>query len=478
MKLEELKEKIKNGLKFHIDSRKITPGGVFVVTSENVKFIDHAIKAGAKYILLHPNFKDFVKNFNGHIIFVEDSKRLLGELAALHFGTYKQNFLLIGITGTNGKTTTSYLIEHLLNDLKINVGVIGTINYRWKNNIIKSKLTTPSCIELHSIISKMMQDGVDAIVMEVSSHGLDQDRVAGLKFDYAVFTNLSQDHLDYHNDMEEYFKAKLKLFNDYLREKQTAVLNLQDPYGIKIKENINKKYIGYGFKNKKLTEEDCILGEFLGFTSMGQKIRCYYKELWWEINFPLLGSYNVLNLLAAQGVGIAMGVKPNVFKCFEHVKQIPGRLEKVINPYGLNIFIDYAHTPDALENVLKTIRSMDFERVITVFGCGGDRDKKKRPIMGKVAEMYSDIVVVTSDNPRFEDPEVIIDEIIWGINNSVKLIKEIDRKKAIERAISLLSKKDALLIAGKGHEDYQEVKGVRYPFSDRIAVEEIIGTWK
>ncbi len=478
MKLEQLKEKVKNGLRFHVDSREVRAGDAFVVTYENVKFVGHAINCGARYIVIPPEFKDVVKDFSGDIIFVENSKKIVGDLAALYYGTYKQNFLLIGITGTNGKTTTSYLIEHLLKNLGMNVGVIGTINYRWNNNIIKSKLTTPGCIELHSIISDMIKDKTDAIIMEVSSHGLDQDRVAGLKFDYAVFTNLSQDHLDYHKNMDEYFRAKLKLFDEYLRDKQTAILNLQDPYGIKIKESIQKKYIGYGFKSNGLTRDGNIIGELVKSTQDGQKIRCFYKDKEWEIDFPLLGSYNVLNLLAAQGVGIAMGIRPQVFKCFEHVSQIPGRLEKVTNPYGLNIFIDYAHTPDALENVLKTIRSMGFEKVITVFGCGGDRDKKKRPLMGKVAEMYSDIVVVTSDNPRGEDPELIINDIISGLDNCGKLIKEMDRKKAIEIALSLLSQEDVLLIAGKGHEDYQEIEGVRYPFSDRAVVEEILGTWK
>ncbi len=470
MDLEELKQKVRQGLRVEVDSRKVKDGDVYVVFQENRKYLKDAIKRGAKYIVVQPEYWRGRDISNIDVVFHSDTRQALGELAGAYFGTERQNFVLIGITGTNGKTTTSYLIEHMLKNVGLKVGVIGTINYRWMDRVESSYLTTPGCLELHRIISRMKNSGVDVIVMEVSSHGLSQDRVAGLKFDFAVFTNLTQDHLDYHKDMEDYFKAKYRLFSKYLRERGWAIVNLDDPYGSKIYSTIARS-LGYGLLNKG---ENSLCAEIIKESRGVQKVRCFYGDIWWEMDFPLAGRYNVYNLLAAQGVGLKMGLKKDVFKCFENVSQVPGRMEKIENKKGIHIYIDYAHTPDALERVLGSIREMNFKKVITVFGCGGDRDKTKRPLMGRAASMYSDIVVVTSDNPRGEEPHKIIEDILLGIDGKCELVIEANRKKAIEKALFMAEKGDVVLVAGKGHETYQEIKGIRYPFSDRDVVEELI----
>ena len=478
MEWEVLKQKVRQGLKVQVDSRKIEPGDLFVVLDENKRFIEDAYKKGARYFVVGQKHKECIpKMEDREVIYVHDPKKSLGELASAYFKTEKQDFILIGITGTNGKTTTSYFIEHLLKYVGLKVGVIGTINYRWLNHLQDAPLTTPGCLELHEIISKMRSEGVDAIVMEVSSHGLSQDRVAGLRFDFAVFTNLTQDHLDYHKDMEDYFLAKSKLFQKYLRKKGTAIINVDDAYGKRLIKNINKKVIGYTISSNDSNVKNLLCAEILMSFRGKQKVKFRYRNESWELQVPFIGKHNVYNLLAAQGVGLAMGIKAGVFQCFEQKFNIPGRMEKVENKQGLNIYIDYAHTPDGLERALKAVRQMDFKRVIVVFGCGGNRDRTKRAKMGKAASKYSDVVIVTSDNPRFEEPVKIIEDILVGINGSRPYFVEDDRKKAIQRAIEMLNKDDVLLIAGKGHETYQEIKGVRYPFMDKEVVLEILDSW-
>jgi len=479
---QELLDKVRRGLKVSVNSSMVREGDVFVLLKENKKYLTHAIDMGAGYLVVDSDYEEKelegIKERGVKVLHRPDAKKALGELVAAHFGTERQDFILIGITGTNGKTTTTYLIEHLLNSVGLKVGVIGTINYRWLDRVVDSKLTTPGCIELHSIISRMRQDGVDVVIMEVSSHGLAQDRVAGLKFDFAVFTNLTQDHLDYHKDMEDYFKAKAKLFNSYLKKRAVAIINYEDEYGTRLIKSLGNRVIGYGIKDCPVDGIECLRGEILQTSRGFQLVRSRYRDKEWRVSFSLIGKHNCLNLLAAEGIGIAMGLKPDAFLALENIKQIPGRLERVLNPFDFDIFIDYAHTPDGLERVLRAVKKMDFKRLIVVFGCGGDRDRSKRPLMGKVASKYSDLIVLTSDNPRSEDPEAIIEDIVPGLNSKVPVIFEVDRKKAIEKALSLMEKGDALIIAGKGHETYQEIKGKRYPFSDRGVVEEIINSWK
>ncbi|GAB6887009.1 UDP-N-acetylmuramoyl-L-alanyl-D-glutamate--2,6-diaminopimelate ligase [Desulfothermus okinawensis JCM 13304] len=476
MDWEALKQEVRQGLRVRIDSREVEPGDLFIVLEENKRFVKDACINGARYFVVGPEHKDLIPQIEDvQIVSVLDPKRSLGDLAAAYYGTEKQNFILIGITGTNGKTTTSYFLEHLLTHVGLKVGVIGTVNYRWLDYVEDSVLTTPGCMKLHEIIAKMRSQGVDAIIMEVSSHGLAQDRVAGLKFDFAVFTNLTQDHLDYHRDMEDYFSAKAKLFYKYLRHKGTAIINLDDPYGQKLVNVLDKKIIGYTISSKNMEKSISahILSSFRGM----QKVRFSYETREWEIQTPFIGTHNVYNLLAAQGVGLAMGLKHEVFKCFEENFKIPGRMEKVENSKGLNVYIDYAHTPDALARALMAMKDMNFKRTIVVFGCGGNRDRDKRSKMGEAASKYSDVIVVTSDNPRFEDPKKIIEDILPGINSSKPLVVEVDRKRAIQKAIEIMEKDDALLIAGKGHETYQEIKGVRYPFRDKKVVLEILDSW-
>ncbi len=478
--LEELKQKVRQGVKVTANSKEVEKGSVFVVFEENKQYLFDAVDRGASYILMEPNHKELLgdRQRDIQIIFSSNIRKDYGELVAAYFGNEHQNFALIGITGTNGKTTTSYLVEHLLKNIGLKVGVIGTINYRWMDKVEDSKLTTPGCFELHSIVSKMRSDGVDVIIMEVSSHGLAQDRVSGLEFDFAIFTNLTQDHLDYHKNMEDYFKAKSKLFTTYLRKKGVGIVNLEDKHGRYLFDLLGDRAIGYGFKGCTGDRSGRYLkGEIVKSYREIQLLRCLYEHRQWEVSIPLLGRHNALNLLAAQGVGLAMGIKPEAFNVFNSIHQVPGRLERVDNPLGLDIYIDYAHTPDALERVLESIRELNYKRIIVVFGCGGDRDKIKRPLMGRVVSRFADLIVLTSDNPRGEDPEAIIQDILPGIDNQIPVTIEVDRKKAIKQALYLMEKGDVLVIAGKGHETYQEIGGKRYPFCDRDVVEEIVNSW-
>ncbi len=469
---KKLKEMVRRGLPVWSDSREVKGEGVFVVFGENYRFLEEAIKRGASHVVVDRKTVSFLPSFlKKSTVVVEDAPRALGELARAYYGTEDKDFILIGITGTNGKTTVSYLLEHLFNSLGRKVGIIGTVNYRWGDKSIASTLTTPGCLRLHSIVSKMLEDGVEVVVMEVSSHGLVQHRVAGFMFDVAIFTNLSHDHLDYHRDMEDYFNAKKRLFKDYLKKDAVSVINVEDKYGMRLVENKigEGKVIGFGFKDIEIPE--MVRGEISYMGRKGMGVRSIFKNKKWDIHLPLIGKHNALNLLSVEGAALGLEMEPINFKVLENIDQIPGRLEQIENPLNYNIVVDYAHTPDALEKVLSSLKEMDFHRLIVVFGCGGDRDRTKRPIMGQVVCKYADIAVLTSDNPRFEDPEEIMEEVYKGMN-SIEIVREVDRRRAIAKAISLMNKEDVLLIAGKGHEDYQEIRGKRYPFSDREVVKE------
>jgi UDP-N-acetylmuramoyl-L-alanyl-D-glutamate--2,6-diaminopimelate ligase len=370
---------------------------------------------------------------------------------------------MVGVTGTNGKTTTTYLIESVLNNAGIASGVMGTINTRYKGKEITSTLTTPGPVDLFEMLNLMRLADVQACVMEVSSHALDQDRLAGLTFEYALFTNLSQDHLDYHKDMETYFLAKKRLFEVYLKGK--AILNIDDPFCVRLADTLTGA-ITYGFRKDALIHplsmDNSPRGLTLTITTPAGEI---------SIRSALKGEMNAYNIMAAIGVCYAMGI-PNfgIGKGIEAVKGVPGRMESVENSNGLNIIVDYAHTPDALGTVLKNARQFTKGRLLTVFGCGGDRDKTKRPIMGSIAVGLADLAIITSDNPRTEEPESIIEDILKGIPDRTKIIAEPDRGKAICQAIRSMAVDDSLLIAGKGHEDYQIIGTRKISFDDRECV--------
>ncbi len=452
------------------DSRAVEAGDIFVAIPGPVRdgadFIPQAVANGAKYILTCSE----ADGCGAEIVRHPDPAEALGELARAYFKTAEHKLKVVGITGTNGKTTLTYLIEHLLSSAGMKVGVLGTVAYRWPGFEKEAALTTPDCWQVHSLMAQMEAAGVDVAVMEVSSHALHQKRVAGVDFDCAVLTNVTQDHLDYHGDMETYFQAKSLLFKSCPVEGKRAVINYDDPFGKRLLEEYSPA-TGFGLGDTFESKADLLHGEMVSCTGNGLHLKMTYKGQSWELDSDLIGRHNGSNLLAAQGVGLHFGLGPEDMKSFSSFHGVPGRLERVRNDKGLNIFVDYAHTPDALQNVISTLKDLDFKRVITIFGCGGDRDRTKRPIMGRAVCELTDVAVMTSDNPRTEDPDTILDDIRPGLSACTEVIEEVDRAKAIRKAVETMNAEDVLLIAGKGHETYQVVGTTKYPFSD---AEEVI----
>ena len=481
----KLLELARAGVPIRTHSGKVEKGDIFVALPgtrvDGAQYIPQALERGAAYVVTS-SLPAEVKS-REKIIIHPHPARALGELARAYFGTENLKAKIIGITGTNGKTTTTYLLEHLLGKNGFKVGVIGTVSYRWSGKEFMADMTTPDCLRLHHLLSQMGRDGVDFVCMEVSSHALDQDRVAGIDFDYAVFTNLTQDHLDYHPDLEDYFQAKAKLFRSQNSRQPHAIINGDDIFGKRLKKiALNPLCYGLGEGCANAAFANDLIATSVLDSRHGLKFECKFKDRQWRISSSLIGRFNVYNLLAASGVGLKLGMGEAELKVLEHFQGVPGRLQRIHNKKGFNIFIDYAHTPDALENVCKTLKSV-FDRLIVLFGCGGNRDKAKRPLMGEAVARYADLAVITSDNPRDEEPDAIIRDILPGIKERVEIEIEPDRKKAIKLAISRMAEDSAgadtiantvLLIAGKGHEDYQEIKGKKFPFHDGRVVEEII----
>lgn len=475
----DLLDKVENGLPVCSDSRQVTPGSVFValpgIQGNGYDYIPDALKRGAGFIVAA---REPACSISSGVCFLKHSQpRLaLGELAQAYFKP-RLKVPLIGVTGTNGKSTVCSLLEHIFTANGLKVGVLGTISYRWPGREIPAPLTTPGCWDLHGYLSQMAEAGVDVVCMEVSSHGLSQDRVAGLEFDQGVFTNLSLDHLDYHQDLEDYFLCKQRLFLGQPYSARKQVVNLDDTYGLRLIREIGPSVLGFGVgRGQEETEGHLVVrGQILGLDRGGVNLLVHCEKRSWEIVAPVLGRHNVYNLLAAIGVVLNHGLSPEETKVLASFPGVPGRLEQVANSEGLNIFVDYAHTPDALEKVLASVRELDFQNLLVVFGCGGDRDRSKRPLMGKAVARYADLAVVTSDNPRHEDPLEIIQDILPGLNAKTRVVVEADRRKAIALAISELGPEDVLVIAGKGHEQYQQVGDEKRPFSDYLVVQEFLG---
>ncbi|MFA5858301.1 MAG: UDP-N-acetylmuramoyl-L-alanyl-D-glutamate--2,6-diaminopimelate ligase [Elusimicrobiota bacterium] len=464
--------KIVSGLS--CDSRLVKPGDIFFavpgVKDDGVKYISDAVKNGAIAVVAHSSFCGVIP---AEVVLVSNVREAMCSVSREFYGITVENNKLAGITGTNGKTTITYLLESIVSSAGLVPGVIGTINYRWKGNVCDSKNTTPESIEFYRIISEMIKAGVNTVIAEVSSHSLDQTRVYNDDFDVSVFTNLTPDHLDYHKDMETYFLAKSVLFKSKgsTPKCRYAVINIDDPYGKRlalIAENnkitlltysinngnaeLNVKHVEYGDKNTRFVIVNSITG----------------KEI--SVDTPLIGQHNVYNILAAWGAGMCLGIEEKkIIDGIKHMTAVPGRLETVDAGQKYSVFVDYAHTPDALENVLGILRKVAKKRIITVFGCGGDRDRTKRPVMGEIAVRLSDYAVVTSDNPRTEDPVKIVVDIEVGIkrSNRTNYIVNIDRENAIAEALSMAKEGDIVLIAGKGHENYQIFKDKRIHFDDR-----------
>ena len=472
--LEELREQ---RFEIRTDSRRVERGDVFVALRGSMhdaaEFIPQALEAGASVIVCGADGADLVRDSAARLLVHEDRRAALWRMAQARYHTEILPFPVIGVTGTNGKTTTVFLLEHLLASRRKKCGILGTVSYRWPGFHCLAPLTTPNSPELHGMLDAMRRAGVETAVMEVSSHAVAQQRVGGVRFAGAVFTNLTRDHLDYHTDMESYYAAKAKLFLELPGTEKVCAVNSDDPYGLRLLQSL-KTGVGFGLRGKQ-TGHAHVLGEILSSGREGLHVRMNFGGARWELLSPLIGAFNAMNLLGVQALCLGMGFSPEDFACLETFKGLPGRLERVENPQGLNAFVDYAHTPDALANALRALRAAGFARIVTVFGCGGKRDRMKRPLMGEAAARYSDVVVLTSDNPREEDPGAIIDDVLPGLKDARRLVREPDRRKATQRALEMLGPEDALLVAGKGHENYQIIGEKRYPYSDQHVIREFLG---
>jgi len=467
------------------DSRRVRPGFLFVsikgFKSDGHDYVAQAVKNGAAAVIVE---REVELPPGMAWALVQDTRHALALLSARFFGYPSTRLKMIGVTGTNGKTTTTSLISAILGASGQKVGLIGTIQNKIGTRVMPVNHTTPESTDLQELLSEMVGEGVDICVMEVSSHALALNRVDGCEFDTAVFTNLTQDHLDFHRDMEEYLGAKLKLFRNLNvpgNNKETtkyAVINADDPAAERFAQAAGVLVCTFGVRNKAdvYATEVSVSARGVSFTINGKWGRC-------PLNLKLTGLFNVYNALGAFAATAALGVPTEIIKdALENVRGVPGRFEPVDAGQDFTIIVDYAHTPDGLENILKTARQFTQGRLITVYGCGGDRDRAKRPIMGSIAAKYSDFQIITSDNPRTEDPAKIIQDIIEGVRPLVKrenYLVEQDRRKAIGLAISAARKGDVVIIAGKGHEDYQIIGTDKFPFDDRreaaLAVKELPG---
>ena len=475
----------------HYRSDAVVPGGMFVaikgLRTDGHQYISDAIARGAAAVVVE---KDVNVGADTAVIQVENARRALALSAARFYGNPADHLVMIGITGTNGKTTVAFLIEQMLERQHIRVGVIGTINYRYGGETFASSLTTPEAPELQQILSEMRDAGTTHVVMEVSSHGIELDRIYGCIFDVSVFTNLSQDHLDFHGTMTAYWHAKQRLFTDYLRlngkkAKACAVINTMDPQGREMADRIHHCPV--------LTvgdTPDCSVHPTdTAFDETGIQAAIQTPAGGLAIDSKLVGRFNLENILCAAGVGLALELPVGrIADGISAFKNVPGRLERIPDAAGRHVFVDYAHTPKALENVLETLREVNAGRLICVFGCGGDRDADKRPKMGEIAGRLSDLVVITSDNPRTEPPLEIIEAIRRGTHavrprqlkaetleggwSHPGYVVEPDRQKAIYLGIRSAKPGDTVLIAGKGHETYQIVGKRVLDFDDRKIAEQ------
>lgn len=460
----------------HYDSNKVKSNTIFVAIkgfkTDGHKYILDAINKGATAVILDNNNhvpEDIFIHRNVTKILVKDSRTALAQAANALYGEPSKKLKLIGVTGTKGKTTTTFIIKNVLELNNIKTGLFGTIENYIGNEKINSKLTTPESNELNYYMHEMLLNGCSHCVMEVSSHSLELKRVKNLNFAGAVFTNITSDHLDFHQSFENYFSAKKILFDD-LSENSFAVYNYDDPNGINItKESKAEKY-SYGFnQNSDFRMKN------LKYDFNGTKFQLYFNNKYYEITIPLVGKFNAYNSAAAFVVLNKLGLESDlIVNSLIKINHIPGRFE-VLNKKNKKVIIDYAHTADSLEQTLKAISELrkENEKIITVFGCGGNRDKTKRPVMGKIASELSDKVYVTSDNPRNENPDLIINDIINGIQKE-NYIKVENREEAISKAINESEENSIILIAGKGHENYQEIKGIRNHFSDRETAEKYL----
>ncbi len=465
------------------NAQEVRPGGLFVAiqgfSADGHDFIGQAVDKGAAAVICEKRSRPGVAT-----VCVDNSRRVLAEVSAVFYGHPSKAMVVVGVTGTNGKTTTTYLIESILQAAGKNPGIIGTINYRFGGTLFDNPVTTPESLDLQRILSQMRDADVTHAVMEVSSHALDLYRAHGCHFDVAVFTNFSQDHLDFHKDMDSYWIAKRRLFRELLPASDStikrAVINVDSPKGTELAGQIVTPCYTCG--SGPTPDLKAVAARF-DLNGIDALVKTPQEEI--EIHSPLVGRHNLENILSAVGVGIALDTPLDaIIAGINSLDNVPGRLERIPNDCGRFIYVDYAHTPDALENALLALRALTVDRIICVFGCGGDRDRAKRPKMGAIAARLSDLTIVTSDNPRTEPPDRIIDEIVEGVRQVSKLhytrncLEDgfhgkgygivADRREAIGLSVRTSRAGDTILIAGKGHEPYQVIGREKLPFDDRL----------
>jgi UDP-N-acetylmuramoyl-L-alanyl-D-glutamate--2,6-diaminopimelate ligase len=461
-------------LDFFFDSRAIVPGSLFVAQRgsqiDGHQYIGKAIESGAVAVVC----EEIPAEASASVVWVkvENASLSLAHIAANFYGNPADELHMVGVTGTNGKTTVATLLYNLFNELGERSGLLGTVAVRIGEEVLPATHTTPDAKQLHGIFRRMVDAGCSHCFMEVSSHALDQQRTAGIKFAGAIFTNITHDHLDYHGTFAEYIKAKKLLF-DGLGERAFALVNTDDRNGEVMLQNTRARRLGFA-----LGRMADYKARILENTFEGLQLEIGGQQVW----FRLIGSFNAYNLLAVFGAAVELGMEAeDVLLELSKIDGVSGRFQTVRHGNnGVTAIVDYAHTPDALKNVLETIRDIRSGggKVITVVGCGGNRDRSKRPVMAEIATRLSDQVVLTSDNPRNEEPGTIINEMLAGVPASGrrKVLSIQDRREAIAVACRLAQPQDIILVAGKGHEDYQEIQGVKHPFDDRIVLMETFKT--
>lgn len=462
------------------DSRNVVRNSIFVAIKgfkfDGHNYIMEAIAKGAKAIVLEDDSKvsnDYLIHQNVTKILVKDARKALAILSKNFFNDPSNRIKVIGVTGTNGKTSVTHFIKSILETAGKKTGLIGTIANYIGDKVLESEKTTPESVELNQLLNKMADEGCEYCVMEVSSHSLELHRVFGINFTAAIFTNLTPEHLDFHQTMDNYFLAKKKLF-DALNEKSIALTNIDDDYGKKIIKDTRAKVLAYGSGENS---DYRILNPSFNFNEVKFDLKVNDKIYSFSAN--VTGSFNVYNLTASIAICLELGIEPEIINnALKSLKQVPGRFQ-LVGDYPVKVIVDYAHTPDALENVLRTIHEIlrsnnSNAKIITVFGAGGDRDRIKRPLMGKIVQALSDFIFVTSDNPRTENPQQIFDDILSGMNRDEGVFVIENREEAIKKAIELAKIGDVILLAGKGHETYQVIQDKQIPFDDKLIAEKYL----
>jgi len=457
----ELKRLVEKAAEITDRHDEVKPGSLFFAVKgtrhDGHSFVPEAVKRGAFAVVAERPVPAKVP-----VLLVDDARRAYAEACHYFYGEPSLKLELYGVTGTNGKSTVTHMLESILNAAGVPTALTGTLYYRFNGRVLGRGQTTPGPKDWHRLLKEFLRLGAKAVVSEVSSHALEQHRVYPSRFKAVAFTNLTRDHLDYHGDMESYYRAKRRLFTEY--EYELAIVNADDPYGRRLlKELKNRPVLSYGKEGEvKIEEVETGPG--------GTRVVLSFRGKRYAFELPLTGEFQAYNAAAAAGVALALGIDEEAVKEGLARVRVPGRMEVVLREPFL-VVVDYAHTPDAVERVLRSLKKSVRGRVVAVFGAGGNRDREKRPLMGAAADRWSDLIVLTSDNPRDEDPLEIIKQIKEGIKKTPCLV-EPDRRKAIRLALELAREGDAVAVLGKGHEDYQEVKGVKYPFNDAQVVKE------